>query len=147
MKNIASLRWRLNRFRAMGVSEIFWRIRKASSIRLEKLGIGLVHKLAAYALQDQGRDTVDANLELGLPADARDYGVGAQILSDLGVTTMRLMTNNPTKRAGIEGYGLTITESVPLETAPNPENLDYLRTKVDRMGHLLHLPEHDDAPA
>ena len=85
--------------------------------------------------------------ELGFPADARDYGVGAQILSDLGVTTMRLMTNNPTKRAGIEGYGLTITESVPLEAAPNPENLDYLRAKVDRMGHLLHLPERDDAPA
>ena len=113
----------------------------------EGRGIGLVHKLAAYALQDQGRDTVDANLELGFPADARDYGVGAQILSDLGVTTMRLMTNNPTKRAGIEGYGLTITESVPLEAAPNPENLDYLRAKVDRMGHLLHLPERDDAPA
>jgi len=113
----------------------------------EGRGIGLVHKLAAYALQDQGRDTVDANLELGFPADARDYGVGAQILSDLGVTTMRLMTNNPTKRAGIEGYGLTITETVPLETAPNPENLDYLRAKADRMGHLLHLPEVDDAPA
>ncbi len=113
----------------------------------EGRGIGLVHKLAAYALQDQGRDTVDANLELGFPADARDYGVGAQILSDLGITTMRLMTNNPTKRAGIEGYGLTITETVPLETAPNPENLEYLRAKVDRMGHLLHLPEVDDEPA
>lgn len=113
----------------------------------EGRGIGLVHKLAAYALQDQGRDTVDANLELGFPADARDYGVGAQILSDLGVTTMRLMTNNPTKRAGIEGYGLTITQTVPLETAPNPENLEYLRAKVDRMGHLLHLPEVDNEPA
>jgi 3,4-dihydroxy 2-butanone 4-phosphate synthase/GTP cyclohydrolase II len=113
----------------------------------EGRGIGLVHKLEAYALQDQGRDTVEANLELGFPADARDYGVGAQILSDLGVTTMRLMTNNPTKRAGIEGYGLTITRTVPLETAPNPENLDYLRTKADRMGHLLHLPEVDDEPA
>lgn len=113
----------------------------------EGRGIGLVHKLAAYALQDQGRDTVDANLELGFPADARDYGVGAQILSDLGVTTMRLLTNNPTKRAGIEGYGLTITERVPLETVPNPENLDYLRAKVDRMGHMMHLPEVDDASA
>jgi 3,4-dihydroxy 2-butanone 4-phosphate synthase/GTP cyclohydrolase II len=113
----------------------------------EGRGIGLVHKLAAYALQDQGRDTVEANLELGFPADARDYGVGAQILSDLGVTTMRLMTNNPTKRAGIEGYGLTITQTMPLEAAPNPENMDYLRAKADRMGHLLHLPEVDDETA
>ncbi len=113
----------------------------------EGRGIGLVHKLAAYALQDQGRDTVDANLELGFPADARDYGVGAQILSDLGLTTMRLLTNNPTKRAGIEGYGLTITERVPLETLPNPENLEYLRAKVARMGHILNLPEVDDATA
>jgi 3,4-dihydroxy 2-butanone 4-phosphate synthase/GTP cyclohydrolase II len=113
----------------------------------EGRGIGLVHKLAAYALQDQGRDTVEANLELGFPADARDYGVGAQILSDLGVTTMRLMTNNPPKRAGIEGYGLTITQTMPLEAARNPENMDYLRAKADRMGHLLHLPEVDDETA
>ncbi|MFW2339877.1 MAG: bifunctional 3,4-dihydroxy-2-butanone-4-phosphate synthase/GTP cyclohydrolase II, partial [Acidimicrobiia bacterium] len=108
---------------------------------------GLAHKLAAYALQDQGRDTVEANLDLGFPADARDYGVGAQILSDLGVTTMRLLTNNPTKRAGIEGYGLTITERMPLETTPNPENLEYLRAKVDKMGHILDLPEVSDAQA
>jgi 3,4-dihydroxy 2-butanone 4-phosphate synthase/GTP cyclohydrolase II len=113
----------------------------------EGRGIGLAHKLAAYALQDQGRDTVEANLDLGFPADARDYGVGAQILSDLGVTTMRLLTNNPTKRAGIEGYGLTITERMPLETTPNPENLDYLRAKVDKMGHILDLPEVSDAQA
>ena len=113
----------------------------------EGRGIGLAHKLAAYALQDAGRDTVDANLELGFPADARDYGVGAQILSDLGITTMRLLTNNPTKRAGIEGYGLTITERVPIETVPNAENLDYLRAKVDKMGHLLHLPEAGHEPA
>ena len=98
-----------------------------------------MHKLEAYALQDHGRDTVEANLELGLPTDARDYGVGAQILADLGITTMRLLTNNPTKRAGIEGYGLEILETVPLEIRPNPENLDYLTTKVQKLGHSIHL--------
>jgi len=105
----------------------------------EGRGIGLMHKLEAYALQDHGRDTVEANLELGLPTDARDYGVGAQILADLGITTMRLLTNNPTKRAGIEGYGLEILETVPLEIRPNPENLDYLTTKVQKLGHSIHL--------
>ncbi len=109
----------------------------------EGRGIGLMHKLEAYALQDHGRDTVEANLELGLPTDARDYGVGAQILSDLGLSTLRLMTNNPTKRAGIEGYGLEIVETVPLEVAPNPENLAYLTTKVEKLGHELHLEGHD----
>ena len=103
----------------------------------EGRGIGLLHKLQAYELQDGGSDTVDANLELGLPADARDYGTGAQILADLGVRTMRLLTNNPAKRAGLEGYGLAIVERVPLEIAPNADNLDYLRTKRDRMGHDL----------
>jgi len=103
----------------------------------EGRGIGLLHKLQAYELQDGGSDTVDANLELGLPADARDYGTGAQILADLGVRTMRLLTNNPAKRAGLEGYGLAITDRVPLEIAPNPHNVDYLRTKRDRMGHVL----------
>ena len=108
----------------------------------EGRGIGLLHKLAAYQLQDAGRDTVDANLDLGLPADARDYGLGAQILVDLGVRTMRLLTNNPTKRAGLEGYGLEITERVPLEVHATPENLRYLQTKRDRMGHELPgLPE------
>jgi 3,4-dihydroxy 2-butanone 4-phosphate synthase/GTP cyclohydrolase II len=103
----------------------------------EGRGIGLVHKLQAYALQDGGSDTVDANLELGLPADARDYGTGAQILADLGVRTMRLLTNNPAKRAGLEGYGLAIVDRVALEIAPNSDNVDYLRTKRDRMGHDL----------
>ncbi len=103
----------------------------------EGRGIGLMHKLQAYQLQDAGADTVDANLALGMPADARDYGTGAQILVDLGVRSMRLLTNNPTKRAGLEGYGLTITGRVPLPIRPNPENLHYLRTKRDRMGHDL----------
>ncbi|MFI6762103.1 bifunctional 3,4-dihydroxy-2-butanone-4-phosphate synthase/GTP cyclohydrolase II [Micromonospora sp. NPDC050417] len=103
----------------------------------EGRGIGLVHKLQAYQLQDQGRDTVDANLELGLPADAREYGTGAQILYDLGVRSMRLLTNNPAKRAGLEGYGLTITGRESLPVRATPENVRYLRTKRDRMGHLL----------
>ena len=103
----------------------------------EGRGIGLMHKLQAYQLQDQGRDTVDANLDLGLPADARDYGTGAQILVDLGVRTMRLLTNNPAKRAGLEGYGLRIIGRESLPVRPHPENLRYLRTKRDRMGHLL----------
>ncbi len=103
----------------------------------EGRGIGLLHKLQAYQLQDRGLDTVDANLELGLPADARDYGTGAQILYDLGVRTMRLLTNNPAKRAGLEGYGLQITGREGLPVRPHPENVQYLRTKRDRMGHLL----------
>ena len=103
----------------------------------EGRGIGLLHKLRAYQLQDGGSDTVDANLELGLPADARDYGTGAQILADLGVRSMRLLTNNPAKRAGLEGYGLTILERVALPVTPTPHNLAYLRTKRDRMGHDL----------
>jgi len=103
----------------------------------EGRGIGLMHKLQAYQLQDAGSDTVDANLELGLPADARDYGTGAQILVDLGVRSMRLLTNNPTKRVGLEGYGLEIVDRVSLPTLATPENLRYLRTKRDRMGHDL----------
>ena len=103
----------------------------------EGRGIGLLHKLQAYTLQDAGRDTVDANLELGLPADARDYGTGASILADLGIRSMRLLTNNPAKRAGLEGYGLTIVERVPLTIAPNPHNEAYLQTKAERMGHDL----------
>ena len=101
----------------------------------EGRGIGLLHKLQAYQLQDTGRDTVDANLDLGLPADARDYGIGAQILTDLGVRSMRLLSNNPAKRAGLEGYGLSIAERVPLVVAPNEHNAHYLATKAERMGH------------
>ncbi len=90
--------------------------------------------MRAYHLQEQGHDTVDANLELGLPVDNREYGIGAQILVDLGVTTMRLMTNNPIKYGGLEGFGLDISTGVPLDRA-NPENIEYLRTKQNRMGH------------
>jgi 3,4-dihydroxy 2-butanone 4-phosphate synthase/GTP cyclohydrolase II len=103
----------------------------------EGRGIGLGNKLLAYGLQERGHDTVDANLELGLPVDSREYGIGAQILVDLGVTTMRLMTNNNHKYGGLEGFGLDIVERVPIESIPNPENLGYLRTKRERMGHLL----------
>jgi len=111
----------------------------------EGRGIGLMHKLQAYQLQDAGHDTVDANLELGLPADARDYGTGAQILADLGVRSMRLLTNNPAKRAGLEGYGLRIVGREPLPAHVTDDNLTYLRTKRDRMGHdLPHLEPTDD---
>lgn len=103
----------------------------------EGRGIGIGHKLRAYSLQEDGRDTVEANLELGLPVDSREYGIGAQILVDLGITTMRLMTNNPAKYGGLEGFGLTVTERVPVVSQPNPENIAYLRTKRERMGHLL----------
>ena len=103
----------------------------------EGRGIGLMHKLQAYQLQDNGRDTVDANLELGLPADARDYGIGAQVLVDLGVRSMRLLSNNPAKRAGLEGYGLSIVERVPLIIEPNAHNAHYLATKAERLGHDL----------
>ncbi|WP_433262586.1 bifunctional 3,4-dihydroxy-2-butanone-4-phosphate synthase/GTP cyclohydrolase II [Actinosynnema sp. CS-041913] len=111
----------------------------------EGRGIGLMHKLQAYQLQDDGADTVDANLALGVPADARDYGTGAQILCELGIKSMRLLTNNPAKRVGLEGYGLTVLDRVPLPISPNPENLRYLRTKRDRMGHELHQLEQYEA--
>ena len=103
----------------------------------EGRGIGIHNKLLAYELQDNGMDTVEANLHLGLPADSREYGIGSQILVDLGITTMRYMTNNPAKYGGLEGFGLEMVERVPLQTVSNPENLHYLRTKREKMGHLL----------
>ncbi len=103
----------------------------------EGRGIGLLNKIAAYKLQDQGLDTIDANIHLGFKADERDYGVGAQILRNLGVSKMKLLTNNPVKRVGLEGFGLEVTEIVPLEIEPNKYNQKYLKTKRDRMGHHL----------
>ena len=105
----------------------------------EGRGIGLMNKIAAYKLQEEGLDTVDANLHLGFKPDERDYGCGAQILRQLGVQKMRLMTNNPVKRVGLEAYGLEIVENVPIETTPNEYNLRYLQTKKNRMGHTLHI--------
>ncbi|HVL80777.1 MAG TPA: bifunctional 3,4-dihydroxy-2-butanone-4-phosphate synthase/GTP cyclohydrolase II [Actinomycetota bacterium] len=107
----------------------------------EGRGIGLRHKLEAYELQDEGMDTVEANEHLGFPPDLRDYGIGAQILVDLGITTMRYMTNNPAKRAGMDGYGLSIVERIPLQTAPTDENIAYLRAKRDQLGHILDLED------
>ncbi len=113
----------------------------------EGRGIGLLNKLRAYRLQEEGLDTVDANLELGLPADLRDYGIGAQILKDLGLSSIRILTNNPKKIIGLEGYGLSVSEQVPIEPVVNPHNEAYLRTKRERMGHTLHhqgLPLDDE---
>ena len=113
----------------------------------EGRAIGLTHKLRAYELQDRGRDTVEANLELGFPADPRDYGIGAQILVDIGVRTMRLLTNNPAKRAGLEGYGLSIEERISIQTEPTPQNIEYLRAKREKLGHLLDgLPTSASSP-
>jgi 3,4-dihydroxy 2-butanone 4-phosphate synthase/GTP cyclohydrolase II len=104
----------------------------------EGRGIGLLNKLRAYKLQEGGLDTVDANLKLGLPADLRDYGIGAQILVDLGLTSIRILTNNPKKIHGLEGYGLSVAEQVPIQSVPNPHNEEYLRAKKEKMGHRLH---------
>jgi 3,4-dihydroxy 2-butanone 4-phosphate synthase/GTP cyclohydrolase II len=104
----------------------------------EGRGIGLLNKLRAYDLQANGLDTVEANLALGFPPDAREWGIGNQILADLGLTTIRILTNNPKKLTGIEGFGLTVVEQVPIETAPTAENRRYLETKRDKLGHRLH---------
>ena len=108
-------------------------------LRQEGRGIGLSNKLKAYKLQEQGMDTIEANIELGFKADERDYGVGAQMLRELGISKMRLMSNNPKKRTGLIGYGLEIVENVALEVPGNAHNHAYLKTKRDRMGHDLHL--------
>jgi len=108
-------------------------------MRQEGRGIGLLNKMRAYHLQDEGLDTVEANLQLGFKADERDFGIGAQILADLGLHEIRLLTNSPTKRAGLSGYGLTVVERVPLIIPPNPRNQKYLQTKRDKLGHLLDL--------
>ena len=105
----------------------------------EGRGIGLMNKIAAYKLQEKGLDTVEANIHLGFKPDERDYGCGAQILRQLGVSKMRLLTNNPTKRVGLEAYGLEIVENIPIEIAPNEYDYKYLQTKKLRMGHNLHL--------
>jgi 3,4-dihydroxy 2-butanone 4-phosphate synthase/GTP cyclohydrolase II len=104
----------------------------------EGRGIGLLNKLKAYKLQESGLDTIEANERLGFPADLRDYGIGAQILADLGLSSIRILTNNPKKIRGLEGYGLSVTEQIPIEHASNPHNEVYLSTKRDLMGHTLH---------
>jgi 3,4-dihydroxy 2-butanone 4-phosphate synthase/GTP cyclohydrolase II len=110
----------------------------------EGRGIGLYNKMKAYKLQEQGRDTVEANVELGFQEDERDYGVGAGMLYSLGIKKIRLITNNPVKKAGLEGYGMTIIETIPLEFAPNKHNQVYLETKRDKMGHFLNIAQYEN---
>jgi 3,4-dihydroxy 2-butanone 4-phosphate synthase/GTP cyclohydrolase II len=110
-------------------------------MRQEGRGIGIHNKIRAYALQDKGLDTVEANLSLGFPPDLRDYGIGAQILAELGLHNIRLLTNNPKKVIGLESYGLKVVETVPIIAAPNPHNHRYLETKQKKLGHLLNIPE------
>jgi 3,4-dihydroxy 2-butanone 4-phosphate synthase/GTP cyclohydrolase II len=110
-------------------------------MRQEGRGIGFHNKIRAYALQDKGMDTVEANLCLGFPSDLRDYGIGAQILADLGLREIRLLTNNPKKVIGLEGYGLKVVETLPIITVPNPYNRNYLKTKQKKMGHILKISE------
>jgi len=110
-------------------------------MRQEGRGIGFHNKLRAYALQDKGLDTVEANLALGLAPDLRDYGIGAQILADLGLHKIRLLTNNPKKVVGLEGYGLKVMETIPIICHPNPYNLHYLKTKQKKLGHHLEVPD------
>ena len=113
-------------------------------IQQEGRGIGLMNKIKAYKLQEEGLDTVDANVHLGFDPDERDYGVGAQIIRSLGIEKMRLITNNPVKRVGLEGYGLKVVDTVPIEVKPNQFNEFYMRTKRDRMGHSLQRFDYDD---
>ena len=113
-------------------------------MRQEGRGIGFHNKIRAYALQDEGLDTVEANLSLGFPSDPRDYGIGAQILAELGLHQIRLLTNNPQKRVGLEGYGLEVVETIPIITTPNPYNRDYLETKKKKLGHRLEIPDASD---
>jgi 3,4-dihydroxy 2-butanone 4-phosphate synthase/GTP cyclohydrolase II len=115
-------------------------------MRQEGRGIGLANKIKAYKLQEQGRDTVEANIELGFPADLRDYGIGAQILADLGLSTIKLITNNPKKVVGIQGYGLKVIDRIPMKIAPNKHNARYLETKRDKLGHLLDISPADLKP-
>src|SRR5690606_21619689 len=109
-------------------------------LRQEGRGIGLINKLKAYRLQEQGLDTVEANVQLGFPPDLRDYGIGAQILKDIGVRKIRLLTNNPRKIVALDGYGIEVVERVPLQVEYNKDNVKYMRTKKEKMGHLLNLP-------
>jgi 3,4-dihydroxy 2-butanone 4-phosphate synthase/GTP cyclohydrolase II len=112
-------------------------------MRQEGRGIGLVNKLKAYHLQENGKDTVEANEALGFKADMREYGIGAQILADLGLHRIRLMTNNPRKIIGLQGYGIEVVQRIPIETKPHKENLEYLKTKAHKLGHLLSFPSND----